>query len=202
VIVATRKFSNQYRRSRNRYPGRGGCLTNTQKAAICILAREAFAEIGNRKRGNSEISDVSFQLSDLSAWRHEQCFLAVGKDSLRDCVQGDYKKLFAHFLNLKGEPGRAVKAHMEVELEAGAIAMRKLERECAARGLELSYPAAICRNKFKCGLDEATPRQLWVLVFDVRTSKHKKLTTDHTDKTDSDFRTSDSSVKSVVDYPF
>jgi hypothetical protein len=193
-MIMARKFSNQYRRSRNSYPSRGGILSNRQKANICILSREAF-----EKQKHSWIS------IELSEWRRHQQFLAVGKDSLRDCVQGDYLKLVAHFQNLKGEPGRALKTHMRDAVQEKRIALRKLETECGLRGLDTGYPAKICRNKFKCGLDDATPRQLWCLFFDVRTSKHRTL--DRINKIHKmvpDQKHSDHSVHSVekADFPF
>lgn len=179
-------------------------MSNQQKAAICILAREAHEKLTADCADNTDSdfrtsekfsvhSRVSRAIS-FSAWRREQQLAAVAKESLRDCVQGDYLKLVAHFQDLKGETGRAVKTHMRDAVQEKAIALRKLETECALRGLDLSYPARICKSKFKCALDEATPRQLWCLVFDIRTSSHGVLPTKHTKKTNS----SDSEVLSPV----
>jgi hypothetical protein len=155
----SKKFANQYRRSRNSYPGRaGGTLSHEQKAAICILAREAADRIGLVFHG----------AADLREWRCEQQFLAVGKESLTDCVQADYLKLKAWFLNLKGESGRAVKTHLRDAVQEKTIALHKLKESCADRGLKLSYAETICRSQFKCDLDQANAKQLWNLNFTVR----------------------------------
>jgi hypothetical protein len=155
-----KKWSNQYRRSRNSYPRSGGLLSNEQKASICIVAREAA----------EKLFAIGIHEGALREWRREQQRLAVGKDSLRDCVQSDYLKLLGHFQNLAGHAGRAVKTNMRDAVQGKKIALHKLETECERRGLDLSYPGKICRNKFKRALDEANARQLWCLVFDIRTS--------------------------------
>jgi hypothetical protein len=161
------KFANQYRKSRNHYPPRGGLLDNGQKARIAILAKEAF----DRQGCTGSIED----------WRHEQQFLAVGKESLRDCVQDDYLKLKAHFEDLTGESGRAVKTHMADAVSDRELVMRKLEAECAARALDISYPATICAKQYKCDLDHASPNQLWQLVFTVR-NRRKRIKTEAVDQ--------------------
>lgn len=152
------KFANQHRRSRNSYPVRSGALSNEQKAALCILAREAAEKVFGGHHTNA----------DFSEWRREQQFLAVGKESLCDCVQGDYKPLKGHFLNLKGESGRAVKAIIESGFEEKNLALHKLKESCAERGLKLSYAESICRRQYKCDLDQANAKQLWNLNFTVR----------------------------------
>lgn len=125
---------------------------------IAILSKEAFARI-NPESKNPKAEEE---------WRHEQQFLAVGKESLRDCLQDDYLRLKAWFENLAGETGRAVKTHMADAVSDHEIVMRKLEAECAARGLAIEYPAAICLRQYKCELEKASPNQLWQLVFTVR----------------------------------
>ena len=113
-------------------------------------------------------------------WRHEQQLKACGKSSLRDCVQSDYLPLRAHFENLIGESDRALETHLRASSEPARIAMMKLRAACSEAGLDLAYPAKICRTQYKCDLDEANAKQLWRLVFTVRNRK-KKRTTDHTD---------------------
>jgi hypothetical protein len=172
-----KKFSNQYRRSRNEYPSGGGLLDNEQKAHICILAREGASRTG-------------IDPEELQAWRREEQFKAIGKESLTDCVQADYLKLVAHFENLKGETGRALNAHLRSAVQDKEIALKKLHKECALRGLDISYPGKICLNKFKRTVDEATPRQLWCLVFDVRTSNKPIVSTARPARTTGAVRTS------------
>jgi hypothetical protein len=158
------KWTNDRKRSRNGYPSVGGPLENKDKARICIKAREAFDKADTRQ--------------DFETWRRHEQFIAVtganplldrtSRLSLRDCTQRDVLKLVAHFEDLAGQPGRAIDAHMRDEMKDSSIAMRKLEVECAERGLDLSYPAKICQKQYKCALEDAAPNQLWRLVFTVR----------------------------------
>lgn len=171
--MAHTKFTNQSRRTRNSYPGAGSSLlSNEQKASICIAAREAFE---NQKTKNSEGLPVSgfpaFESISFRDWRCAEQFKITGKESLTDCTQADYLPLLGHFQNLAGESGRAVKTYLRQDLQDKRVAMFKLREECGARGLELSYAAAICRRQYKCELDQANPRQLWNLVFTVRNRK-------------------------------
>jgi hypothetical protein len=187
------KWTNQFKKSRNYYPPRGGLLDNGQKARIAILAKEAFQKTPNAERPTSNL--------EFEEWRHEQQFLAVGKESLLDCVQGDYLKIVAHFEDLAGESGRAVKTHMADAVTPRAIAMLKLETACEERGIKIEYPAKICRVQYKCALEAASPNQLWQLVFTVR-NRRKKLTADHADNTDLIPASSGKSESSAVDCPF
>jgi hypothetical protein len=161
--MARTKFTNQFRKSRNRYPGAaGGLLDNMQKARICILAREAFNAL------NSQLSTLNFR-----DWRQEEQFKAVGKLSLCDCSQRDYLSLVAHFQALAGDTDRAFNTHLRDSLQEKEIARYKLGQACEERGLDISYPSKICRSKYKCALDEANATQLWNLVFDVKNRRSK-----------------------------
>lgn len=168
-MIAETKWTNGRKRSRNAYPSVGGPLERNDKASICIKAREAY--------------DKADTTLDFETWRRHEQFIAVtsanplvdrtSRMSLRDCTQRDKLKLIAHFQDLAGEPGRALTTHMVDEVKDSAIAMRKLEAECAARGLNISYPAKICLKQNKCALEDASPNQLWRLVFTVRNRKKK-----------------------------
>ena len=48
------------------------------------------------------------------------------------------------------------------------IARYKLDQALRERGLGESYAAAICRTQYRCSLAEASPRQLWRLVYTIR----------------------------------
>lgn len=148
------KASNGHRRTFNSVVPRGGPLDNGQKANLCILAKEAFA--------------LAFTDLDLESWRRSEQVAAVGKASLRDCVQADFLPLQAHFLRLGGEEGDATRTENRALAEPKRVAMAKLRAECAAREMALSYPAAICARQFKCRLEEASAGQIWKLVFTVR----------------------------------
>lgn len=174
------KWTNGRKRSRNAYPSVGGPLERNDKARICIRAREAWDKI------NGTSGSASLRFED---WRRHEQFIAVtganplldrtSRISLRDCSQRDLLKLVAHFDDLAGEPGKAVDAHMRDEVKDSAIALRKLHAECAARGLDISYAAKICLKQYKCALEDASPNQLWRLVFTIRNRKKKVAKIDH-----------------------
>lgn len=150
----TLKAANQHRRTSNPIVPRGGPLDNGQKARLCMLAAEGYA--------------LQFTDQPLADWRREQQHAAVGKASLRDCVQADYRRLVAHFQRLAGEEGEALRSETAAALEPVMLARRKLAAELASRGLQSGYAEAICRRQYKRGLHEASAKQLWCLVFTVR----------------------------------
>lgn len=163
------KWTNQRKRSRNAYPSVGGPLERNDKASICIKAREAF--------------DKADTHLDFETWRRHEQFLAVtGADrhldktsrlSLRDCTKRDLLKLVAHFQNLGGEPGRAVKTHLRDAVKDQQLALFKLREVCAERRLDIGYAAKICTSKYKCALEDASPAQLWKLHFDIKNRRKK-----------------------------
>lgn len=137
----------------------GGPLSNQQKAALCILCREAYDLQPDASPDPTE--------AQLAEYRHAQVEKATGKPGLTACVQDDWKPLRAHFLALVGRTGEAFKAAMEHGTEDVKVAMFKLRQACQRAGLPLAYPAAICRNQYRCALEDATAKQLWQLVFTV-----------------------------------
>jgi len=162
------KFANGQHTKRNSYPGAGTAgLSHEQKARLCILAKKAFTHVHGREPDNT---------AELDAWRHEEQHQAVGHQSLTTCTQAHYLPLVGHYAHLAGEDGVAYNAHRKAQTSPERVALHKLEMECRARGLTLSYPIAIAKNKFKTGaLEELNARQLWNLVFDVRRSKHRPV---------------------------
>lgn len=62
-------------------------LTNRQKAALCQLARQAWEETG---------SNINF-----AEWRRQQQLKVLGKASLTNCKQDDYRPLANHFVAVK-----------------------------------------------------------------------------------------------------
>jgi hypothetical protein len=166
------RWGNRLHRRRVQYPSPGGPLSREQKARICIMAREAF--------------QITTDDADFTDWRRDQQLRACGKESLKEAVQSDYLPLRAHFENLLGKSDRALETHLRAAQEPQRIAMMKLRAACDDAGLDLAYPSKICRQQYKCELDEANANQLWRLVFTVRNRKKKKATTDYTDATDSE----------------
>ena len=146
------------KRDAHRYPPRGGgLLSNEQKARICILAREAYA--------------LQFTDWEFPEWRHAEQEKACGKASLCDCTQADFLRLKSHFLRLSGEEGEARRVETRAATEPRRIARYKLMQALAERGLAPGYAEAICRRQYHCGLDDASEKQLWRLVFTVRSRR-------------------------------
>lgn len=148
---------------RRSHPGRPtpsrrpGPLDNGQKAALCILAKEAY-EVQGGESGTGQ---------KFEEWRHEQQTAAIGCDSLRMATQLDYKPLLAHFLNLKGEPGQAFHIIRQEQTSDRDLALYKLAEALKKASLPEAYAQAICRSQAKCTLDRATPKQLWNITFTI-----------------------------------
>ncbi len=160
------KFSNQHHTGVNRYPRRSfNVLTRVQKARLCVLSRQAFEAVNHRAPANTAEADQ---------FRHEQVTRAVGADGLRLCRQDDYKALEAFFLDLAGESGQALTAHMEHATEPARVALETLRAECEERGISLNYAEAICRKQYKCELADADANQLWRLTFTVKNRRRNR----------------------------
>lgn len=130
-------------------------LTPKQKRYLARLARRAW-QAAEREVG----SETDF--------RHAEVARACGKLGLRCCTQDDFQRVRAHFLWLLGEDAAAFRAHLRAETEPRRQAEAVLRRECARAGLSLGYPAAICVRQYRCALADASPRQLWTLIYTVR----------------------------------
>lgn len=128
-------------------------LSKEQRQILARLARRAWGMVGGGQ--------------PFDAWRHTECRRACGR-RISEATQPDFLPLRAHFRYLAGDAAGAFQDHMRSQDEPRRVALRKLERECSASGLRLDYPAAICRRQFRCDLADASPKQLWNLVFTVR----------------------------------
>jgi len=130
-------------------------LSHHQKRYLSQLARRAW-EAAEREVGTPE------------EFRHAEVARACGKAGLRCCSQDDYKHVEAHLLDLCGEPGKALAAHVAAVTQPRREAEAVLARACREAGLQLGYAAAICQRQFHCTLGDANERQLWNLVYTVR----------------------------------
>lgn len=138
----------------------GGPLSNEQKARLCILCREAYdAMPGAASHPTEEM---------LAEYRHAEVEKATGKPGLTACVQDDWNPLLAHFLALVGETGVAFNVAMRHGTEPKRVAMHKLGEALAKARLPMAYAAAICRRQYKCEPADASPKQLWNLVFTIK----------------------------------
>lgn len=145
-------------------------LSRIQKAEIGQLARQAWLVWEGREaflEANGELSTSAC----FAAWRHWQQGLACGKQSLRECTGDDYQLLRAHFLQLAGLEASARRAEEKHISNPQRIARFNLRKALAAAGLPESYAAAICRRQYRCTLDDASERQLWCLVYTVRSRR-------------------------------
>lgn len=145
-------------------------LSHPQKREIAIAAHKAWLACPEREALlalNSEMSATAVE----AAWRHVEQGKAVGVQSLRACHQGHYGRLLAHFQAMAGETAAAAHTLARDADNDRRIALYKLREALRERGLQESYAAAICRNQYRCALNDASPKQLWRLVFTVRSRK-------------------------------
>jgi hypothetical protein len=142
-------------------------LTNGQKAHLAILSKDAFDKL-------RPDLDPQFDGIDRDDWRREEVAKACGKFGLTCCGQGDYQLVRAHFLNLLGEPGQALKAMVKAAEEPRQKAERTLFGKLAEYGYGRDYILPICRARFKQSLAECSAGQLWKLVYIVQSNGERK----------------------------
>ena len=146
-------------------------LSNLQKAEIGKLAREAWLA-WTEHEAFLAVNDGMSESACFTHWRHWQQGLACGRQSLRACTsEDDFLKLRAHFLALLGRTEQAARVLVRHAAEPRLMARHKLSQALRERGLSDGYAAAICRRQFRCELADASPRQLWCLVYTVRSRR-------------------------------
>lgn len=132
----------------------GAALSTKQKAYLAQLAAEAWRAGG--------------RVGSAEEYRHEAVVAACRKNGLRCCGQEDYKAVEAVLLDRLGRHGAAFEAQLRQATHGLRTAQAVLIRECEKAEVRLSYAASICRNQFRCDLDDASERQVWSLVYTVR----------------------------------
>jgi hypothetical protein len=142
-------------------------LSKLQKADIARAARRAYDVWPEREAFEAINSELS-RSKCFEAWRHVESGKACGVQSLRAATQAHYGRLMAHFQALAGHAEQAARTRARDADNDRRIARFKLDQALRERGLQVGYAAAICRAKYKCPLDEASEKQLWKLVFDIR----------------------------------
>lgn len=145
-------------------------LSNAQKAKLGILAREAW----EAWEGRAEFLDANVELSAskcFEEWRRWEQHKKTGLYSLRDCGQEHYLTLKAHFQNLAGAGGAALKNQMRSAEEERIQAFWHLKKALAERDLAEAYAESICKTQYKIPLSEATEKQLWRLVYTIRSRR-------------------------------
>lgn len=79
--------------------GAAGLMGAKEKKMLAIVARQAFTHQTALQRVEPGQS--------FDDWRHEQVMDHVGKSGLRECSHGDFRPLFAWFLQLAGKDDKA-----------------------------------------------------------------------------------------------
>ena len=139
-------------------------LTNKQKMILAKLAADAFRlHPTNEDKPGETLED----------FRRRHVSLACGKDGLRCFSQDDYGHVKAHFQDMLGQSGKALKTLVHSAGNARRIVEWKILRALDEAGFQIGYAAKICRAQFRCDLDEATERQLWCLFFTI-TNRRKE----------------------------
>jgi hypothetical protein len=145
-------------------------LSNRQKADIAQAARVAYDRWP--ERAAFEALNGEFTATErFEAWRREEQVKACGLRSLRAATQAHYGRLLAHFQALGGRTAEAARTRGRDADNDRRVARYKLDQALRERGLEVGYAAAICRTQFRCSLAEASAKQLWKLVFTVRSRR-------------------------------
>lgn len=145
-------------------------LTNEQKATVCQLAREAWDAHPEIRDALLEANPHLGKTEIFQAWRRVEQGRAVGRQSLTQCTsEGDFLKLCAHFrAMIPGQEQRAARTLARHAIEPRLVALHKLRQACERAGVDLGYPAKICRTQYRCSLDQASEKQLWRLVYTVK----------------------------------
>ncbi|WP_043588968.1 hypothetical protein [Geminisphaera colitermitum] len=144
-------------------------FTNDQKAQVAMLAKRAY-DAWEMREAHECINDHLSRTACFEQWRHQETGKVTGGiTSLRRCVSElHFLPLIAHFNNLLGEGGMALRTLLR-HAEAGRITVfYKLQQALAERGLSEGYAAAICRRQYKCDLGDAEEKQLWHLFFTIK----------------------------------
>jgi hypothetical protein len=163
--------------------GSGAPLSNEQKRAIVMLAREAW-----RKNGRPGFDDQPAGLSAdlaLSAseafeiWRQDEQRQAAGTSHLTCARNDQYAAFMGHFARLAGRRAGEKYWTGRVVGDAHRQAVARLRREMAKAEDAIERPAeylsAIARCKYRTmDIESLSPRQITVLTFDIRRAAQKR----------------------------
>lgn len=144
-------------------------FTTDQIRSVCIAARQAFDNF----EGVAEWAERHAHLkrtAAFEAWRHQETAKVTGgEQSLRHCIsERHYLPLLAHFADLSGEGGRALKLLLRHGEEARIRVFFRLQQCLAERGLVEAYAARIAHCKYKRELGDLSEKQLWAIYFDCK----------------------------------
>jgi hypothetical protein len=149
-------------------------LTNLQKRDIAIAARQAYLAWDGREAYEAVNSGIS-KSECFKAWKHQEQGKAIALGvaqplgrSTCEMTQANWAPVLAHFRDLAGDRTGAQRVRERDQDNGRRIAMHKITGALKERELTLDWVATICRSKFKCTLDRASEKQLWILFYDVR----------------------------------
>lgn len=132
-------------------------LSKKQKAHLAQLARQAYNHMGGDATTDAPGDTASARFAH---WRHAQQFEVTGLSSLRQCTQGHYLPLRAHFNHILGRDDQA----FEDTIKAAPENDHAAEDDTPERRQQLQhlisetlhgtkyhtgYVLAIARNKFR-----------------------------------------------------
>lgn len=154
-------------------------LAKHQKAYLARLAARAYYRSAAIARGRGEVLADDYSSSRHTAeWRRKEVAAACGKNGLRCCSQNDYKLVEAHFLNLLGEPGKAMNSFVQASTEKRRVAEFKVIEACKEFGFHLSYADKVCRaQNHGAGLQEVGEQKLWQIFYTIRNRGRKREST-------------------------
>lgn len=97
---------------------------------------------------------------------------AAPPNSFKILSQTDYGFVLAHFVGMYNFE-RGVEIFNKAKAQEYATVMALLEKSCRERGLDYpSYPNHVCKDQFRCEVEDASVNQLWCLVYTVRNRRY------------------------------
>jgi hypothetical protein len=143
-------------------------LSSTERQTLARLARAGWVRCGAQEAG-----------VDFGEWRHDQVAEATDGETsgLTSLRRGQYRDVEMHFAEIAGDSARAFRAAgRSGQGQADRdLALAKLRQACTVGDLAYpEYPEAICRNQFKCSLDQLETGKVWFLFYTCTRAARRK----------------------------
>lgn len=143
-------------------------LTTEEKQKLAILAAQAHGVMARAGATDEHVDE----------FRHRIALQACGR-RISEATRRDFNDIKAAFLVILGHTKAALNAADRASTEGSRIALHKLRAALAEHGLHEGYAESICRRQFKCGLHEASAKQLWNLFYTVTNRGRSKERQSH-----------------------
>jgi hypothetical protein len=134
-----------------------------EKQALAILAKQAY-DVMKRNGATDETPDEFRQRLSEQA-----CGLRISEARRRH-----FNDIKAAFLMITGRTTAALHAADRSATEGVRQALHQLRTELKRHGLAEGYAEAICRDKFKRSLGEASEKQVWAIYYDVKKNRKRE----------------------------